>query len=228
MTAAAGMIVLVSTPIGNLGDMTYRGVETLKNVAAILAEDTRHTRKLLHHYGIKNELIAFHDHNEQAMTPKILERVRRGDSLALVSDAGTPGISDPGFYLVRAAIEAGIRVTVVPGANAVLSALVLSGFPSHAFVFEGFLPRKAGELERKLRGFESETRTAIFFVSPYQLVKVLQTIERVMPDRVVAVAREISKLHEETIRGVAAAVLEHFGTQRIRGEFVLLVKGAGK
>jgi 16S rRNA (cytidine1402-2'-O)-methyltransferase len=228
MTVAPGMIVLVSTPIGNLGDMSYRGVETLKSVNAILAEDTRHTRKLLDHYGIKNEVIAFHDHNERSMTPKMLERVQRGDSLALVSDAGTPGISDPGFYLVRAATEAGIRVTVVPGANAVLSALVLSGFPSNAFVFEGFLPKKTGELDRKLGSFADETRTGIFFVSPYQLLKVLKTIERLMPERMVAVVREISKMHEETRRGTAAELAEHFATQRIRGEFVVLIKGAGK
>ncbi len=228
MSVTPGIIVLVSTPIGNLGDMTYRGVETLKRVSAILAEDTRHTRKLLNHYLIKNELIAFHEHNQEAVTPKILERVQRGDSLALVSDAGTPGISDPGFYLVRAATEAGIRVTVVPGANAVLSALLLSGFPTNAFVFEGFLPKKAGELERKLRTLEEETRTTILFTSPHQVVRVLQAIERVMPKRMVAVVREITKIYEETRRGVAAELIEYFGAQRVRGEFVLLIKGRDK
>jgi 16S rRNA (cytidine1402-2'-O)-methyltransferase len=224
----AGLIFVVSTPIGNLGDMTYRGVETLKDVSAILAEDTRHTRKLLTHYGIKNELIAYHDHNKEAATPKVLDRVTRGDTLALVSDAGTPGISDPGFYLVRAAIAAGIRVTVVPGANALLSALLLSGFPTDAFVFEGFLPRKKGELERKFQQLEDERRTAIYFVSPHRLIKVLEAIGRALPERTVAVVREITKIHEETRRGTAAQLLDHFGSRSVRGEIVLLIKGKGK
>jgi 16S rRNA (cytidine1402-2'-O)-methyltransferase len=224
----AGIIFVVSTPIGNLGDMTYRGVETLKDVSAILAEDTRHTRKLLTHYGIKNELIAYHDHNKEAATPKVLDRVTRGDTLALVSDAGTPGISDPGFYLVRAAMAAGIRVTVVPGANALLSALLLSGFPTDAFVFEGFLPKKKGELERKFQQLEGERRTAIYFVSPHRLIKVLEAIGRALPERTVAVVREITKIHEETRRGTAAELLDHFGGRSVRGEIVLLIKGKDK
>jgi 16S rRNA (cytidine1402-2'-O)-methyltransferase len=223
-----GKIILVATPIGNLGDMTYRGVETLKSVSAILAEDTRHTRKLLTHYAINNDLIAYHDHNKEKVTPKLLDRVRHGDTLAVVSDAGTPGISDPGFYLVRAAIAEGIEVTVVPGASALLSALLLSGFPTDAFVFEGFLPRKKGELERKFRSLEDEKRTAIFFVSPHQLIKVLESIEQVLPHRVIAVAREITKIHEETRRGNAGELIEYFAGRRIRGEFVLLIKGKDK
>ncbi len=221
----AGMIFVVSTPIGNLGDMTYRGVDTLKDVSAILAEDTRHTRKLLTHYGIKNELIAYHDHNKEAVTPRVLDRLTQGDTLALVSDAGTPGISDPGFYLIRAAIDAGIRVTVVPGANALLSALLLSGFPTDAFVFEGFLPRKKGELERTFQRLEEERRTAIFFVSPHRLIKVLEAIDSKIPKRTVAVVREITKIYEETRRGTAAVLLEHFGARSVRGEIVLLIKG---
>ena len=224
----AGMIFVVSTPIGNLGDMTYRGVETLKDVSAILAEDTRHTRKLLTHYGIKNQLIAYHDHNKEAATPRVLDRLTQGDTLALVSDAGTPGISDPGFYLIRAAIDAGIRVTVVPGANSLLSALLLSGFPTDAFVFEGFLPRKRGELERTFQRLEEERRTAIFFVSPHRLIKVLEAIDSTLPERTVAVVREITKIHEETRRGTAALMLEHFGARSVRGEIVLLVKGKDK
>jgi len=224
----AGMIFVVSTPIGNLGDMTYRGVDTLKDVSAILAEDTRHTRKLLTHYGIKNELIAYHDHNKEAATPRVLDRLTQGDTLALVSDAGTPGISDPGFYLIRAAIDAGIRVTVVPGANSLLSALLLSGFPPDAFVFEGFLPRKKGELERTFQRLEEERRTAIFFVSPHRLIKALEAIDSTLPERTVAVVREITKIHEETRRGTAALLLEHFGARSVRGEIVLLVKGKDK
>jgi len=223
-----GVIVLVSTPIGNLGDMTHRGLETLKGASAILVEDTRRTRKLLSHYGITNELIAYHDHNKERLTPKMLERVRRGDTLAVVSDAGTPGISDPGFYLVRAAIAEDLTVTVNPGASAVLSALLLTGFPTDAFLFDGFLPRKKGELERKIRSLDDETRTAIFFVSPHQLVKVLNMISTVLPTRKIAVAREITKIHEETRRGTAAELVEHFGARTVRGEIVLVIKGKGK
>ena len=224
----AGLIILVSTPIGHLGDMTYRGVETLQNASAILAEDTRHTRKLLAHYAIKNELVAYHDHNKEAITPRVLDRVRRGETLALVSDAGTPGISDPGFYLVRAAIAAGIRVTVAPGANALLSGLLLSGFPTDAFVFEGFLPRKTGELERKLQTLVDEKRTAIFFVSPHRLLKVLTSIDTVLPERAIAVAREITKIHEEILRGAASEIYQHFEGRSVRGEIVLVIKGKDK
>lgn len=223
-----GTIILVSTPIGNLADMTYRAVETLKKVAAILAEDTRHTRKLLVHYGITNELVAYHDHNKERVTPKVLDRLRRGDTLALVSDAGTPGISDPGFYLVRAAIAEGIPVGVVPGANAVLPALLLSGFPTDAFVFEGFLPKKRGDLDRKFEALIDERRTAIYFVSPHQLARVLESVARNLPGRVVAVVREITKIHEETLRGTAEELIEAMGDRRVRGEVVLLVKGKSK
>lgn len=225
---SAGSVVLVSTPIGNLGDMTYRGVEVLRNASAILAEDTRHTRKLLNHYAVKNELIAYHDHNKEAITPRLIERLQRGETLALVSDAGTPGISDPGFYLVRAAIQAGVGVTVAPGANALLPALLLSGFPTDAFVFEGFLPRKTGELERKLQTFAEETRTAIFYVSPHRLVKILGSIERVLPERTLAVVREITKIHEETRRGTATEILAYYAKRKVRGEIVLIVKGKDK
>jgi 16S rRNA (cytidine1402-2'-O)-methyltransferase len=223
-----GAIILVSTPIGNLGDMTFRAVETLKSVDGILAEDTRHTRKLLTHFGIDNSLEAYHAHNQERVTPKIIARLQAGETLALVSDAGTPGISDPGFYLVRAAIDAGVPVQVVPGANAILPALLLSGFPTDAFVFEGFLPKKKGELARKIKSYTGERRTAIFFVAPHQLIKVLETLADVLPDRDLAVVREISKIHEETRRGSAAEILEHYTGRKVRGEIVLLVRGAGK
>ncbi|MDH3216574.1 MAG: 16S rRNA (cytidine(1402)-2'-O)-methyltransferase [Candidatus Krumholzibacteria bacterium] len=225
---SCGSIILVSTPIGNLGDMTYRGVETLKSVAAILAEDTRHTRKLLNHYGIQNHLIAYHDHNKERVTPRVIDRVRAGDTLALVSDAGTPGISDPGFYLVRAAIAEGIAVSVVPGANSLLPALLLSGFPTDAFVFEGFLPKKKGQLDRKIRALQDEQRTAIYFVPPHQLLKVLESCHRNLPDRMLAVVREITKIHEETHRGTPAQLIDYFGQRRLRGEVVVLVKGRDK
>jgi 16S rRNA (cytidine1402-2'-O)-methyltransferase len=224
----SGAIVLVSTPIGNLGDMTIRAVDTLKSVGAVLAEDTRHTRKLLHHFGINTTLVAYHDHNKERVTPGIIERLKNGEVLALVSDAGTPGISDPGFYLIRAAISAGIAVRVVPGANAILPALLLSGFPTDAFIFEGFLPKKPGELRRKLGSFEDERRTSVFFVSPHQLLKVLAALEEVMPERTIAVAREITKIHEETRRGSPADLIAHFTGRKVRGEIVLLIKGEGK
>lgn len=223
-----GAVVLVSTPIGNLGDMTHRGIEVLKEASSILAEDTRRTRKLLTHYGIKNELVAYHDHNKERVTPKVIERLKNGENIAVVSDAGTPGISDPGFYLVRAAIAEGIPVTTVPGANALLPALLLSGFPTNAFVFEGFLPKKKGELERKLGALEDERRTTMFFVSPYQLMKALTCVDRVLHDRPIAVVREITKLHEEVRRGKASELIEHFGERRVRGEIVLVIKGKEK
>ena len=216
-----GKIILVSTPIGNLGDMTYRGVETLKDASAILAEDTRHTRKLLNHFSIHNDLIAYHDHNKERITPDLIQRLAGGDVLALVSDAGTPGISDPGFYLVRAAISAEIAVSVVPGANALLPALLLSGFPTDAFIFEGFLPRKRGELERKLATLADEKRTAVLFASPHRLIKTLEALDTVLPDREAAVVREITKIHEEVRRGTAKKLLSHYSERRIRGEMLM-------
>lgn len=223
-----GTLWLVSTPIGNLGDMTVRAVETLKRASTVLAEDTRHTRKLFAHFGIQNRLIAYHDHNKERVTPSLIDRLRAGDDLALVSDAGTPGVSDPGFYLLRAAIAEEIPVGVVPGANAILPALLLSGFPTDAFVFEGFLPRKKGELARKLRGLEEERRTFIAFVSPYRLLDVLRAIESVLPERVIAVVREITKIHEEVRRGSASSLIAHYAKGTVKGEIVLVIKGADK
>lgn len=223
-----GSLILVSTPIGNLADMTHRGIEILKSATAILAEDTRRTRKLLTHYGFQNELIAYHDHNKERLTPKMIERLKQGDTLALVSDAGTPGISDPGFYIIRAAIAEKIPVTVAPGANALLPALLLSGFPTDAFIFDGFLPRKSGELTRKLETFVDERRTGVFFVSPHRLIKVLEAVVAVLPERQVAVTREITKLHEEVRRGTASEVLDHYASRKVRGEIVLVLKGRDK
>jgi len=223
-----GTLALVSTPIGNLGDMTYRGVETLREVSAVLAEDTRHTRKLFAHFGIQNELIPYHDHNKEKATPGIIERLLGGEDLALVTDAGTPGVSDPGYYLVRAAVTGGVPVTVVPGANAILPALLLSGFPTDAFIFEGFLPRKKGELHRKLLTLEGERRTVVYFVSPHRLLKVLEAVDEVLGARTVAVTREITKLHEEVKRGTARQLIDYYGTRRIRGEIVLLIAGRVK
>ncbi|MFH1755574.1 MAG: 16S rRNA (cytidine(1402)-2'-O)-methyltransferase, partial [Candidatus Latescibacterota bacterium] len=168
-----GTLTLVSTPIGNLGDMTARGLDVLKSAQAVLAEDTRHTGRLLAHFGIRQKLIAYHDHNKERVTPSIILRLEQGEDLALVSDAGTPGISDPGFYIVREAIAKNIPVRVVPGANAVLPAVVLSGFATDSFCFEGFFPKKKGDKERALQMLVKETRTTVFFVSPHKILKVL-------------------------------------------------------
>lgn len=221
-------LILVSTPIGNLADMTFRGVEVLKSASAILAEDTRHSRRLLSHYGISTPTIAYHDHNKERVTPGLIERLQGGETLALISDAGTPGISDPGFYLVRAAIAAGIVVSAVPGANSVLPSLILSGLPTDAFAFDGFLPRKKGELARIATALIDETRTSIFFVSPYQLLAALAAFNEAIPDRRIAVARELTKLHEEIARGTAFELSAHFGRGQVRGEIVLVVEGAGR
>jgi len=224
-----GTLTLVSTPIGNLGDVTIRALEILRDADAILAEDTRHSRKLLSHHGIPSKrIISYHDHNKERVTPGIIERLLAGDRLALVTDAGTPGVSDPGFYVVRAALAAGVEVTTAPGANALLPALVLSGFPTDAFIFDGFPPRKKGELGRAIDAIAAERRTVLYYVSPHQLLKVLAAFVERLPERELAVARELTKLHEEVVRGKAAELLDRFTGRKIRGEIVLVVKGAGR
>jgi 16S rRNA (cytidine1402-2'-O)-methyltransferase len=223
-----GTLTLVATPIGNLGDITYRAVEVLKSVDLILAEDTRHSRRLLNHFAISTPLSSYHDHNEARVTPGIVERLQRGENIALITDAGTPGVSDPGFFLVRAVLEAGLPITMAPGANAVLPALVLSGFPCEAFVFAGFAPRKPGELKRVVDALETEPRTTVFYASPHQLHKVLTALADRLPERAVAAARELTKLHEEIVRGTAVEVRDHFTKGEARGEFVVVVRGIGK
>jgi 16S rRNA (cytidine1402-2'-O)-methyltransferase len=225
--ATPGTLTLVATPIGNLGDITLRAVEILKGADLILAEDTRHSRRLLDHLGIATPLQPYHDHNEARVTPGLVERLQAGAHLALITDAGTPGISDPGFYLVRAALAAGIRVTMAPGANALLPALVLSGFPCESFVFVGFTPRKPGELARAIEALAEEPRTTVFYVSPHQFRKVLERIAARFPEREIAVARELTKLHEEVVRGTAVEVRDRLAPRQERGEYVLVVKGLG-
>jgi 16S rRNA (cytidine1402-2'-O)-methyltransferase len=228
-TSAQGTLTLVSTPIGNLGDITLRALDVLRNADVVLAEDTRHSGKLLAHHGVRAKvLLSYHDHNKERVTPGIVERLRSGQNVALVSDAGTPGLSDPGFYLVRASLEAGLRVTTTPGANAVLPALVMSGFPTDAFVFEGFPPRKKSELARAADAIAEEKRTVVYFVSPHRIHKMLGVFAERLPDRTLAIVREITKLHEEVIRGTAAELLESIGDRKVRGEIVLLVKGVGR
>ena len=228
MTATPGSLTVVATPIGNLGDITVRALEILKGVDVILAEDTRHSRRLLNHYGVSTPLISYHDHNEARITPTLIVRMQRGEKMALITDAGTPGISDPGFYLVRAALAAGIAVTTAPGASALLAALVLSGFPCEAFVFIGFTPKKPSELAKLVDSLADEPRTCVLYVAPHQLRKVLDAIANRLPDRPLAVARELTKLHEELVRGTAIELRDRFAPTLPRGEFVLVVKGLGK
>jgi 16S rRNA (cytidine1402-2'-O)-methyltransferase len=227
MAAATGSLTLVATPIGNLGDITLRALEVLKSVSVILAEDTRHSRRLLNHYAINTPLVAYHDHNEARITPSLVERMQRGEKMALITDAGTPGISDPGFYLVRAALAAGIEVTTTPGPSALLAALTLSGFPCETFIFVGFTPKKPGELAKVVEELVEEQRTTVFYVAPHQLRKVLDAIADRIPDREIAVAKELTKLHEAVVRGTAADVKIKFAPTMPQGEFVLIVRGIG-
>lgn len=224
---APGSLTLVATPIGNLGDITLRALEVLKSVHVILAEDTRHSRILLNHYAISTPLVSYHDHNEAKITPSLVERMQGGEKMALITDAGTPGISDPGFYLVRAALAAGIAVTTAPGPSALLAALTLSGFPCETFVFVGFTPKKPGELAKLVEELAEEPRTTVFYVAPHQLRKVIDAIAEELPDREMAVAKELTKLHEHVTRGTAAELKMKFSPTMPRGEFVLIVKGLG-
>ena len=219
---------LVSTPIGNLGDLAPRAVEVLSSVDLVLAEDTRRTRTLLGANGISAQVRSFHDHNKERVAPGVIDLLRGGKRVALVADAGTPSVSDPGYYLVRRLIEEGIEFTAVPGPSAVLTALVLSGLPTDRFTFFGYMPRKKGERERII-GEAGESRgTGIFFESPYRLVKTIEAFERILPERELVVARELTKVHEEVVRGEAATLLEHFGKKGVKGECVLLVRGMGR
>ncbi len=219
---------LVSTPIGNLGDLPPRAVDVLSSVDLVLAEDTRRTRVLLGANGISVPVRSYHDHNKERVTPGIVEMLRGGKRIALVADAGTPAVSDPGYYLVRRLIEEGIEFTAVPGPSAVLTALVLSGLPTDRFTFFGYMPRKKGERERMIGEAGANRGTGIFFESPYRLLKTLEAFERVLPGRELVVARELTKVHEEIVRGDAALLIEHFGGKGVKGECVLLVRGAGK
>lgn len=220
-----GKLFLVPTPIGNLKDMTFRAVEVLKEVDLILAEDTRNSGKLLKHFEIGTQMHSHHMHNEHRTVESIVKRIQNGENIALISDAGTPAISDPGFLLTRACIEAGIEVDCLPGATAFVPALVNSGFPNDKFVFEGFLPVKKGR-QTRLELLAEETRTIIFYESPHKLLKTLaQFVEHFGGNRPISVSRELTKLHEETVRGTAQQVLEHFETKPAKGEIVIVVSG---
>lgn len=219
-------LVMVPTPIGNLDDITLRAIKVLGEVDSVVAEDTRVSGRLLQHLGITKPLVSFHTNNEHRMVEQLVQRLKRGERMALVSDAGTPAISDPGFLLVRAAIKEGITVECLPGASAVLPALVVSGLPCDRFTFEGFLPVKKGRHTR-LEELKSETRTMVFYESPHRIIRTLRDMaEHLGAERKASVSREISKLHEETVRGSLASLAEHFEAQAPRGEFVLVVGAA--
>lgn len=223
----AGKLHIVPTPVGNLEDMTYRAVNVLKSADLILAEDTRTSSVLLKHYGIEGKLRSHHKFNEHHTVELIKENILSGADVALISDAGTPGISDPGFLLVRTCAAEGIEVETLPGATACIPAIVSSGLPCDRFCFEGFLPVKKGR-QTLLKSLSEETRTMIFYESPYRLVKtLLQLAEFFGPDRECSVAREISKIHEEHKRGTLAEVAEWFGEHEPKGEIVIIVAGAG-
>ncbi len=221
-------LYLVPTPIGNLNDITLRALETLKEVDFILAEDTRQTLKLLKHFIIEKRLVAHNQHNEHKTTERIIDSLKNGETIALVSDAGTPAISDPGFLLTRECIKNDIEVETLPGATAFVPALVNSGFPCDKFVFEGFLPHKKGR-QTRLNFLKEETRTIIFYESTHRLLKTLtQFTEFFGEGRQVSVSRELTKLHEETVRGTTKEVLEYYNNNVIKGEIVIVVHGVEK
>jgi len=218
-------LYLVPTPVGNLEDMTFRAIRILKEVSVILAEDTRTTGFLLKHFDIKNKMFSHHKFNEHQTVEGIVSRIKNGESVALVSDAGTPGISDPGFLLVRECVSQGVEVECLPGATAFVPALVNSGLPADRFVFEGFLPQKKGR-QTRLKELVDETRTMIFYESPFRVVKMLtQLSEYLGTNRKASVSREISKLHEQTLRGTLNELVSYFTQNEPRGEFVVVVAG---
>jgi 16S rRNA (cytidine1402-2'-O)-methyltransferase len=222
-----GTLYVVGTPIGNLEDMTFRAVRILKSVAVIAAEDTRHTGKLLQHFQIQTPQISYHDHNRQQRLPQLLERLQAGEAIALVTDAGMPGISDPGYELVNAAIEAGVLVVPIPGSSAGITALCAAGLPTDRFVFEGFLPLKGQERKQQLDAISSESRTLIFYEAPHRVRQTLQDLAGVLGnERQVVVARELTKLHEEFWRGTLAEAIAHYQQREPQGEFTLVVAGA--
>ena len=224
MTAGknVGTLYIVATPICNLKDFTYRAVETLQNVQLIAAEDTRHSRKLLQHYKIGTQTISYFEHNRFTRIPKIIETLHMGSDVAIITDAGTPGVSDPAYKLVRAAIEEGLRVEAIPGSSALLAALVSSGLPTDRFLFEGFIPSKKGR-KKRLESIQDDQATIVFFESPHRVVKTLKDIYEVLGDRPAVLARELTKLHEEIIRGTVSELLTYFTQKSPRGECVLMI-----
>lgn len=221
------MLYLVPTPIGNLADMTFRAIEVLKSVDLILCEDTRKSGKLLKHYEIKKPLLAYHQHNEHKLAESLVNRMLEGESMAVITDAGTPAISDPGFLLSRKCVEGGVEVQTLPGATAFVPALVNSGLPCDRFVFEGFLPHKKGRQSRLLALAEEE-RTIVFYESPHRLLKTLGQLLEFWGERRASVSRELTKMHEENIQGTLSELIAYYENNTLKGEIVLVVEGKEK
>lgn len=224
----SGKLYLVPTPIGNLGDITLRALEVLKNVDIIAAEDTRKTLKLLNHFEIRKTLISYHQHNEQGKSDEIINRLKEGNSIAIVTDAGTPGISDPGAVVVERCIKEELKFEVLPGATAITTALVYSGLDTTRFIFRGFIPRETKERKILIEEIRSLKETIIFYESPHRLLSTLSLLYESLGNRKIAVCRELTKLHEEIIRGELKEVIEHFNEKGVKGEFVLVLQGKQK
>ena len=220
------MLYVVATPIGNLSDITLRALEVLKGVDVVAAEDTRHSGLLLKHFEIKKPFVSYHEHNEAARTAELVDRLARGENVALITDAGMPGLSDPGLRLIRECISRELPFTIVPGPSSILIALLGSGFSTERFLFRGFLPVKSGQRERELQIAAESEETTLFFESPYRLLKTLQACSSIMPARQLCVARELTKKFEEFRRGTAAELLAHYEARPAKGEIVLVVSGA--
>jgi 16S rRNA (cytidine1402-2'-O)-methyltransferase len=220
------MLYVVATPVGNLGDITLRALDVLKGVDVVAAEDTRHSGLLLKHFEIKKPFVSYHEHNEAARTVELVERLARGENVALITDAGTPGLSDPGLRLIRECISRELPFTIIPGPSSILIALLGSGFSTERFLFRGFLPVKSGQRERELQIAAESEETTLFFESPYRLLKTLQACSSIMPARQLCVARELTKKFEEFRRGTAAELLAHYEARPAKGEIVLVVSGA--
>ena len=226
MEIQAGTLYIVGTPIGNLEDMTFRSIAVLKGVQVIAAEDTRHTGKLLQHFQIDTPQISYHDHNRYERHPELLQRLQQGQAIALVSDAGMPGISDPGYDLVRACLEANFPVVPIPGVSAVITAVCAAGLPSDRFIFEGFLPAKGQERRDRIEALRSESRTIVFYESPHRLRQTLQDFAETFGKlRSIVLARELTKLHEQFWRGTVAEAIAEYQTRDPQGEFTVLVAG---
>ena len=218
-------LYLVSTPIGNMEDITLRAIRILKEVDIIASEDTRRSGLLLKKYNIEKPLLSYHDHNKVERTPEIIEKLKNGKSFALISDSGTPGISDPGFYLVREAIKEGIPIIPIPGPTALISGLIVSGLPTDRFAFEGFLPRRKGRRRKRLQRLVNEERTMIFFEAPHRLLYFLQDLQEILGDRRIAVLRELTKKFEDIERGRVSEFISIYRQKRPKGEFVIVVEG---
>jgi 16S rRNA (cytidine1402-2'-O)-methyltransferase len=221
-----GTLYIVATPIGNLEDITLRAVRVLKEADLIAAEDTRHTKHLLDRYQIETQLTSYHDHNKEEKAPVLVARMLEGKNVALVSDAGTPGISDPGYFLINLAIDQNIPVIPIPGATAAIAALSVSGMPTDKFVFEGFLPSKHMARIKRLRELVQEERTVIFYEAPHKIIAAVTDMQEVLGDRRAVITRELTKIHEETIRGTLSRILKHLQAGSIKGEFTVIVHGA--